>query len=158
MISHPHKNSYAVLYQAQVPRRYDLQSKNMSPTEGRLRSSGAHWHRALVLRVDGQSPSMRVDPRSTHRPPLGTPRYGEVFLKATWRGVRPTPLKNPQEQRTAWSARFRKSMDFQKRPAKNLAGAPASPASGRGGLAKNLASAPASPCWDVPEGVVLRPP
>ena len=38
-----------------------------------------------------------VDPWSTHRPPLGTPRYGEVFLKAAWRGVRPTPLK-PREQ------------------------------------------------------------
>ena len=37
-----------------------------------------------------------VDPWSTHRPPLGTPRYGEVFLKAAWRGVRPTPLKTPR--------------------------------------------------------------
>ena len=50
----------------------------------------------------------------THRPPLGTPRYGEVFLKAAWRGVRPTPLKNPQEQRTTWPHTFESPWTFKR--------------------------------------------
>ena len=152
------KTAMLYLYQAQVPRLADLPSKSMSSTAGSLRSSGALWHRALVLRVDGQSPSMRVDPRSTHRLPLGTPRYGEVFLRHPGGGSGRPPSKPPGAADRLVRTLSKVHGLSKAARHKSVAGAPASPASRRGGLTKNLASAPASPCWDVPEGVVLRPP
>ena len=87
---------------------------------------------------------------------LGTPRYGEVFLKVAWRGVGPTPLK-PESQ---WiPSTPNRQTNFllisQKGLADNLARAPPLPQEDAKGLAKIWPGLPRPLAGGLPEGVVL---
>ena len=87
---------------------------------------------------------------------LGTPRYGEVFLKVAWRGVGPTPLK-PWSQ---WiPSTPNRQTNFllisQKGLAENLASAPPLPQEDAKGLAKIWPGLPRPLAGGLPEGVVL---
>ena len=108
-------------------------------TIGEQRGQDQRGGKALQVSTRGRH---SVDPWSTHRPPLGTPRYGEVFLKAAWRGVRPTPpLTRELVDSIHTLMPDQHSLISQK------------------GLAENLASAPASPFRDAPRrGRTSSPP
>ena len=116
--------------------------------------------RALVLIVEGQSPSPcrpavdTVPTRGRHksRPPIGTPRYGEVFLKAAWRGVRPTPLKNPQEQRTTWPHTFESPWTFKRGSPKIRQALPRPLQEDAGGLPKIWRALPRPLAGTAPKG------
>ena len=142
------KTACLFMYQAQALWLADLPSKTMSSTAGSHRSSGALWHRALVLARGWAMPlHARVDPRSTtgcqRQPGGGSGR----------------PPSNPQELQTAWSAHFQKSMDFRKRPATKVWRAlPRSQKEDAESSPKIWRALPRPLAGNVPEGVVLRPP
>ena len=121
--------------------------RRLSSTAGSLGSSGALWHRALVLAHGGAKPLQARRPQVDHRLP-----------KATWRGVRPTPLKPPGAADRLVRTLSKVHGLSKAARHKSVAGAPAFPERRRRKLTKNLASASASPCRERPRRGRTSPP
>ena len=102
---HSHQHSIMYLYQAQVPMLTDLPSKVVFDSR--------------KPRVLGCSlaPSLGTCAWRGKAPPWASTPGRPQVAKGNLEGGQADPPQNPQELQTAWSAHFRKSMDFQKRPA-----------------------------------------